>query len=147
MQTVPAQEQRRFRLREGERVPGGVRRIARGQLDASIERLAGDTDEDPGTAVHETRKSLKRLRATVRLARDELGDEAYRRENVALRDAGRRLGGPATARYCSRRSTRCPTAIPTRRRPRAFGASGGRWSASTAPLSAACTTAPRSSRS
>jgi CHAD domain-containing protein len=39
--------------------------------------------------VHETRKSLKRLRATVRLARDE----AYRRENVAFRDAGRRLGG------------------------------------------------------
>jgi CHAD domain-containing protein len=93
METVPAQEQRRFRLREGERVPDGVRRIARGQHDMSIERLAGDTDEDLGTAVHETRKSLKRLRATVRLARDELGEQAYRRENVAFRDAGRRLGG------------------------------------------------------
>ena len=68
-------------------------RIARGQLDMSIERLGGHTDEDLGTAVHETRKSLKRLRAIVRLARDELGDEAYRRENVAFRDAGRRLGG------------------------------------------------------
>jgi CHAD domain-containing protein len=43
--------------------------------------------------VHETRKSLKRLRATVRLARDELGDDIYRRENTALRDAGRRLAG------------------------------------------------------
>ena len=43
--------------------------------------------------MHETRKSLKRLRATVRLARDELGDEVYRRENVAFRDAGGRLGG------------------------------------------------------
>jgi CHAD domain-containing protein len=70
-----------------------VRRVARGQLDMSSERLAGDTDEDLGTAVHETRKSLKRLRATVRLARDELGEDAYRRENVAFRDAGRRLGG------------------------------------------------------
>ena len=70
-----------------------MRRIARGELEMSIERLAGDTDEDLGTAVHETRKSLKRLRATVRLARNELGDEAYRRENVAFRDAGRRLGG------------------------------------------------------
>jgi CHAD domain-containing protein len=29
----------------------------------------------------------------VRLARGELGEEAYRRENVALRDAGGRLGG------------------------------------------------------
>jgi CHAD domain-containing protein len=93
METLPAQEQRRFRLREGERVPNGVRRIACGQLDVSIERLAGDTDEDLGTSVHETRKSLKRLRATVRLARGELGEETYRRENVALRDAGGRLGG------------------------------------------------------
>jgi CHAD domain-containing protein len=70
-----------------------VRRIAGGQLEMSIERLDGDTDEDLGRAVHETRKSLKRVRATVRLVRDELGDEAYRRENVAFRDAGRRLGG------------------------------------------------------
>jgi CHAD domain-containing protein len=93
MKTPPAQDQRAFRLRAGEPLPGGVERIARGQLDMSIERLAGHTDEDLGTAVHETRKSLKRLRATVRLARDELGDEAYRRENVAFRDAGRRLAG------------------------------------------------------
>jgi CHAD domain-containing protein len=93
MERRPEQGQRRFRLRDRERVPEGVRRIARGQLDMSIERLEGDTDEGLGTAVHETRKSLKRLRATVRLARDELGDEAYRRQNVAFRDAGRRLGG------------------------------------------------------
>jgi CHAD domain-containing protein len=93
MKPLPAQDRRVFRLRDGESVPGGVQRIACGQLDMSIERLAGHTDEDLGTAVHETRKSLKRLRATVRLARDELGDEAYRRENVAFRDTARRLGG------------------------------------------------------
>jgi hypothetical protein len=93
METRSGQEQRRFRLGDGERVPDGVRRIARGQLDMSIERLNGDTHENLGTAVHETRKSLKRLRATVRLARDELGDEVYRRENVAFRDAAGRLGG------------------------------------------------------
>ena len=74
-------------------MPDGLRRIACGQLDVSIERLEGRSDEGLGVAVHETRKSLKRLRATVRLARDELGDEVYRRENVALRDAGRRLAG------------------------------------------------------
>ena len=93
METLAAQDQRRFRLGDGERLPDGVRRVARGQLDMSIERLEGDTDEDLGTAVHETRKSLKRLRAIARLARDELDDEAYRRENVAFRDAGRRLAG------------------------------------------------------
>src|SRR5215218_6380456 len=84
---------RRFRLRDGESAPNGIQRIACGQLDMSIERLEGATDEDTGTAVHETRKSLKRLRTTVRLARGELGDEVYRRENVAFRDAGRRLAG------------------------------------------------------
>jgi CHAD domain-containing protein len=93
MESVPTRDLRRFRLGDGEPVPDGVGRIAHGQLEMSIERLEGHTDEDLGTAVHETRKSLKRLRATVRLARDEIGDEAYRRENVAFRDAGRRLGG------------------------------------------------------
>jgi len=87
------QDPRRFRLRDGEPVPDGVVRVACGQLDLSIERLEGHTDEDLGTAVHEARKSFKRLRATVRLARDELGDDAYRRENTAFRDAGRRLAG------------------------------------------------------
>jgi len=85
--------QRRFRLRDGEPVSDGIERIACGQLDLSIERLDGRTDEDLGTAVHEARKSFKRLRATVRLARDELGDDVYRRENTAFRDAGRRLAG------------------------------------------------------
>jgi hypothetical protein len=87
------EDPRRFRLREDESAPDGIRRIACGQLDLSIERLDGDTDEDLGTAVHEARKSFKRLRATVRLARDELGDDVYRRENTAFRDAGRRLVG------------------------------------------------------
>jgi hypothetical protein len=53
--TTAAEGERRFRLREDERVPDGVRRIAGSQLDMSIERLEGDTDEDLGTAVHETR--------------------------------------------------------------------------------------------
>jgi CHAD domain-containing protein len=88
-----SEDPRRFRLRDGERVPDGLQRIACGQLDMSIERLEGHTDEELGAAVHETRKSLKRLRATVRLVRDELGDEVYRRENGAFRDAGRRLAG------------------------------------------------------
>ena len=89
---------RRFRLRDGEPVPDGLRRIAGGQLDMSIERLHADTDDDLGTAVHETRKSLKRVRATVRLARDELGDDVYRRENEAFRQAGRQLAGARDSR-------------------------------------------------
>ena len=88
-----SEDRRRFRLRDGEPVREGIVRIADSQLEMAIERLEGDTDEDLGTAVHEARKSFKRLRTTVRLARDELGDEVYRRENAAFRDAGRRLAG------------------------------------------------------
>jgi hypothetical protein len=33
MKTPPGRKERRFRLGDGERVPGGVRRIAIGQLD------------------------------------------------------------------------------------------------------------------
>jgi CHAD domain-containing protein len=84
---------RHFRFCDSESAPNGIRRIARGQLDMSMERLEGKTDEDTGTAVHEARKSLKRLRTTIRLARDQLGDDVYRRENVSFRDAGRRLAG------------------------------------------------------
>ena len=98
MVSLAANDQRRSRLGEGERAPAGLRRAARGQLEMSIERLEGDTDEDLGTAVHETRKGLKRLRAAVRLGRDELGEEAYRHENGAFRDAGRRLGGARDGR-------------------------------------------------
>src|SRR5918999_5846076 len=88
-----SEDRRRFRLADGEPVHEGIVRIANGQLEMAIERLEGSADEDLGDAVHEARKSFKRLRTTVRLARDELGDEVYRRENPAFRDAGRRLAG------------------------------------------------------
>ncbi len=42
-------------------------------------------------AVHEARKALRRVRGLLRLVRDEVGKEVYRRENVLLRDTGRVL--------------------------------------------------------
>jgi len=80
-----------YRLRSDEAADDGVRRVARGQLDRAAHELAGEGDGDLDAAVHESRKALKRLRALVRVARDALGDDAYRRENTAFRDAGRRL--------------------------------------------------------
>ena len=44
-----------------------------------------------------TRKAFKRLRALDRVAREALGDEAYRRENTIFRDAGRRLSSARDA--------------------------------------------------
>jgi hypothetical protein len=74
----------------------------------------------PG-AVHDARKALKRLRATVRLSPDAVGEEMHERENVAYREAGRRpsagrdadvllqtLGG-----LCERFADELPGAWPT----------------------------------
>ena len=52
---------------------------------------------DLSQAVHEARKDLKKLRAVLRLVRDDLGDAVYRSENVRFRDAGRMLSGARDA--------------------------------------------------
>ena len=87
---VAERRARSFALQPGEEPAEGIRRIARGQIDLAIDELQ-HAGNDVGAAIHETRKAGKRVRALVRLARDGLGDEVYRRENVAFRDLGRRL--------------------------------------------------------
>jgi hypothetical protein len=91
------ERERKYRLRKSETVPEGIRRIARGQVDLASDQLAPDADGDLGERVHESRKAFKRSRAVVRLVRDEIGDDAYRRENTAYRDAGRRLSAARDA--------------------------------------------------
>lgn len=85
---------RAYCLRADEPLADGIRRIAIAQIDLALGEL-----EHAGTpaAVHEARKAIKRTRAVVRLARDEIGDDAYRRDNGALREAGRRLSGARDA--------------------------------------------------
>jgi CHAD domain-containing protein len=63
--------------------------IARKQIADAIEMLGNRALSDH--AVHDARKELKKARATLRLLRDAMGDQAYRRENEALRDAARPL--------------------------------------------------------
>jgi CHAD domain-containing protein len=86
--------EREFGLLAGEPALLGLRRIFIGQLDLTIELLTGENDATPpDEAVHETRKSLKRMRTLLRLLEDELGAQAAQREDVLLRDAGRKLAG------------------------------------------------------
>jgi CHAD domain-containing protein len=81
-----------FGLLAGERLGEGLRRIALEQLDLTIALLQGGAGEGSAErAVHEMRKSLKRLRALMRLLEDELGEQAFARESALLRDAGVRL--------------------------------------------------------
>ena len=78
-----------YRLEAEELFPQGVRRIAREQLDRAVEQLTEAEDRDE--AVHEARKHFKKIRAVLRLVRDEIGEDVYKPENVCYRDAGRRL--------------------------------------------------------
>jgi CHAD domain-containing protein len=56
------------------------------QLHGAVQELAGRKPN-----IHGARKQLKRARATLRLLRSTIGDELYRRENIAARDAARPL--------------------------------------------------------
>jgi CHAD domain-containing protein len=52
------------------------------------------TDE----SIHQTRKKLKRARATLRILRDAVGQSVYAHENTELRNAARPLGSVRDAR-------------------------------------------------
>ena len=82
----------KYRLKQSESVPEGVRRMAAGQLDKALEHLACQ-DGKRDKHIHEARKATKRLRALVRLVRRDLGDEVYALENQCYRDAGQRPSG------------------------------------------------------
>lgn len=86
----------RYRLQDNEHLAAGVRRVAGEQLDYALWQLTEAID-DPVTAVHEARKSLKKERALLRLVRDSFPPSVYRREDRALRDAGRRLSAARDA--------------------------------------------------
>ncbi|CAA9474771.1 MAG: hypothetical protein AVDCRST_MAG67-456 [uncultured Solirubrobacteraceae bacterium] len=91
-------EEREFRLLPGETVADGLRRAICGRLADSSAALAGVTDRDElGEAVHGTRKSIKRVRAALRLSRDALGAPTYERENTAMRSIAGRLAGARDA--------------------------------------------------
>ncbi len=93
-----SRRRRMYRLQPDESAIEGVRRIARGQIDLAVEQLENTDDGELDKAIHESRKAFKRIRALVRLARDGLDDETYRRENETFRDAGRALSSIRDAR-------------------------------------------------
>jgi len=76
-------------LRDREKVPDGLKRIVREQLQSAIASLRGPV-KDRTEEVHEARKNLKKVRAILRLMEQELGP-AYRIETMQLRLRGRQL--------------------------------------------------------
>lgn len=79
----------RFKLKEP--LDKGFRRIGLEQIDSAQQQLSAERDYT--TAVHESRKSLKRLRALLRMVRPALGEEAFHAKNAAVRDIAKLLSG------------------------------------------------------
>ena len=88
---------RAYRLKRNEKPTAGVRRVASGRTADALEQLRDGSSEDFADAVHEARKDMKKLRAVLRLVRDDVGEDVYRCENRRFRDAGRVLAGPRDA--------------------------------------------------
>jgi CHAD domain-containing protein len=78
-----------YRLKVKESVPEGIRRIVVEEVEAAEKELGGHGSTRE-TAIHESRKSIKKIRGALRLMRPELGD-VYRNENARFRNIGRRL--------------------------------------------------------
>ena len=78
-----------FRFKLDEPFEEGCRRIAREQIERAQAQL--EEPNDSRSRVHETRKSLKRLRALLRLIRPRIGESLPPARTRSLRDIGRML--------------------------------------------------------
>lgn len=78
-----------YRFKLSESFDKGVRRIGLEQIDRAISELTAAAQSKG--SVHESRKSLKRIRALLRLTRSGIGKDVFSAENTRYRDIGRQL--------------------------------------------------------
>lgn len=79
-----------FKFQSDEKLNRGIRRIARERIRHALQQLQNEA-VDRSTAIHEARKTFKRLRSLLRLIRFETGDDFYHEQNIFYRDLGRKL--------------------------------------------------------
>src|SRR5271165_4675242 len=79
-----------YRLKRDESVIRGLKRVVREEIESAGTQLSGDRKTSRDECIHEARKSIKKVRALMRLVSPELSD-TYARENARLRDIARRL--------------------------------------------------------
>ena len=78
-----------YHLKRSESVPEGIRRIAGEELESAADQLSMGQGGNLDEAIHEARKSVKKVRAVaVNAGRPE---HSYREESSFLRDVGRKL--------------------------------------------------------
>jgi len=80
----------KFRL-DRDQPAAEVKRVARERVQSTLSHLREPGRENRGEAIHDARKDLKKMRAVLRLVRDDLGKKTFRSENHRYRDAARLL--------------------------------------------------------
>ena len=80
-----------YRLKPGQPISGGIKRIAAAQIKLVRAQLTGKASQ--GTAVHEARKAIKRLRALLTLIRPAIGKAAHAAMQERMRTIARSLSG------------------------------------------------------
>ena len=86
-----------YRLQLQEPLGAELRRVATDELGSAVAGLEAAGPRDRAKAVHSARKSVKKTRALLRLARPGLPGRVYREEQDALRAAGQLLSGTRDA--------------------------------------------------
>ncbi len=79
-----------YRLKADEAVPEGIRRIVAEEIESATQLLGGASGGQRDEAIHEARKSVKKIRGVLRLMRPELG-KTYKKENASFRGIGQQL--------------------------------------------------------
>lgn len=79
-----------YRLKPHERIDREIKRVLKEEADAAAEQLRTAAKGDGAEAIHEARKSVKKIRAVLRLVRPELGG-MYPQENARFREIGQKL--------------------------------------------------------
>jgi len=98
-----------------------VHRVAREELEGALRGIFDAVGRRPGSAVHEARKHLKKVRALIRLLRPALDEGDYKRINTMLRDAGREMSPIRDAQVRVQTANELIEHSAKRRIPRAFG--------------------------
>src|SRR5579864_4999680 len=79
-----------YHLKLDESVPAALKRVVAEEIDSAVDQLTGKGDSDRDEAIHEARKSVKKVRGVLRLMRPQLG-RTFTVENTHFRDIGRQL--------------------------------------------------------
>lgn len=81
-----------YRFKSDEALADGLKRIFRGEIKAAFKETRRSAQRR-GEAVHEFRKHLKKLRAALRLAADEVGKDRHKQADRGVRDIAKAVSG------------------------------------------------------